>query len=63
MKQLSGLYINHNQENYCILSDADTARAIKNVAKEVKKSRKFFTSATAMLNYLRLTPLSYLKES
>ena len=28
MQQLTGLYINHGQETYCILSDADTAKAI-----------------------------------
>ena len=29
MKNTSGLYINHSQETYCILSDVDTTRAIE----------------------------------
>lgn len=44
MRQLSGLYINHKQENYCILSDADTARAIKKRCKgseEIPKVLRF----------------------
>ena len=40
MQQLTGLYINHNQESYCILSDADTTRAIEKRCKGSEKIPK-----------------------
>ena len=44
MKNTTGLYINHDQEVYCILSVADTARAIENRCKgseEIPKVLRF----------------------
>ena len=40
MQQLTGLYINRNQENYCILSDADTTRAVEKRCKGSKEIPK-----------------------
>ena len=44
MQQLTELYINRNQESYCILSDADTTRAIEKRCKgseEIPKILRF----------------------
>ena len=40
MKNTTGLYINHNNETYAILSDADTARAIKKRCKGSEEIHK-----------------------
>ena len=40
MKNTTGLYINHTSETYCILSDADTTRAIEKRCKGSEENPK-----------------------
>ena len=65
MQQLTGLYINHNNETYLVLSKEDTARAIEKRCKgseEIPKVLRFgncdvelFESCSAELSQRMIT--------